>query len=253
MTPDGYINSVLAKYAANRGQGSPAYNAAQGLYPIIKNWAGDCLHGVSYSGSYAKGTAIRGHTDVDLFISLKHGTPENLRDIYMKLTRCLTNKGFSPRLQNVSIGVKFRGASVDLVPGRKQSGNTSDHSLYHRKGDTWIQTNVSKHNLLIQKCGRRMEIRALKIWRELFGLDFPSFYLELTVIKALAGQPKNRLGTNLQKVLKYLVTDFETARVVDPTNSANIISDDLSAAEKRHIEKQAFDSLSKANWNQIIW
>jgi hypothetical protein len=42
--------------------------------------------------------------------------------------------------------------------------------------------------------GRVNEIRALKVWRQCHNLDFPSFYLELTLIDALWGKPK---GVNL--------------------------------------------------------
>jgi hypothetical protein len=175
------------------GPGSAAYKAFQGLYPLIVKWANQYLLGVTYSGSYAKGTVIKGGTDVDFFISLRHETPENLRDVYRKLITFLTDLGLSPKEQNVSVGLTFSGVKVDLVPGKKQWGNTTDHSLYRRKADTWTQTNVATHISLVQGCGQREEIRALKIWRQLHGLDFPSFYLELTVIKALSGQLKNRI------------------------------------------------------------
>ncbi len=253
MTVDEYVLSVIARYLPPIGPGSAAYIAGQNLYPIIQQWAGQNLLGVTYSGSYAKGTAIRGGTDVDLFISLKHDTPENLRDIYIKLGTFLAGKGLPPRQQNVSVGITFSGVTVDLVPGKKQSGNTTDHSLYRRKANTWTQTNVATHTSLIQNSGRLAEIRALKIWRQLHGLEFPSFYLELTVLRALSGQPKGQLAANVLKVLQCLATTFETARVVDPANSANIISDDLTAAEKKRIAVQASNSLKKPYWTQIIW
>lgn len=253
MSPFEYVYYVLAKYSVATGPGSAAHTAAQKLYPIISKWASNNLLGLSYSGSYAKGTAIRGRTDVDLFISLSPKTPEDSRDIYMKLARFLAANGLSPRQQNVSIGVISQGAGVDLVPGKKHAGNTTYYSLYRRRVNTWTQTNVDMHTKLVQNCGRRDEIRALKIWRELHGLDFPSFYLELTVIEALSGQPKNQLSANILKVMGYLATAFKTARVVDPANPANIISDDLTALEKQRIAMQASDSLAKPDWNQIIW
>ncbi len=178
MTADEYVLSVIARYQVSTGPGSAVARAGQSLYPIIQQWANQNLLRVTYSGSYAKGTAILGGTDVDLFISLSHQTSENLRDIYLKLVRFLTARGFSPRQQNVSVGVLISGISVDLVPGKKQSGASSDHSLYRRKANTWTQTNVATHISLVQNSGRLDEIRALKIWRQLHGLDFPSIYLE---------------------------------------------------------------------------
>jgi hypothetical protein len=40
--------------------------------------------------------------------------------------------------------------------------------------------------------------------------------------------------------------------VVDPANSNNIISDDLTQAEKSAIRSAAINALRAANWNQIV-
>jgi nucleotidyltransferase-like protein len=253
MTADQYVLSVIARYSVSTGPGSAAYQAGQNLYPLITQWANQYLLGVSYSGSYAKGTAVRGRTDVDLFISLAHSTPETLSDIYRSLVRFLTIQRLSPREQNVSVSVSHSGVTVDLVPGKKQLGNTTDHSLYRRKGNTWTQTNVGTHISLVQACGRLDEIRAVKIWRQLHGLEFPSFYLELTVINALLGQRKNQPAANIMKALGYISNNLTSARVVDPANSNNVISDDLTGIEKRRVAAQASISMGKPNWGQIIW
>ena len=80
------------------------------------------LSDVSPSGSFAKGTANRSGTDIDLFISLSQNTPETLKQIYDKLFSRMTEKGYSPKRQNVSINVKVNGYDVDLVPARRQDG-----------------------------------------------------------------------------------------------------------------------------------
>jgi len=69
----------------------------------------------------------------------------------------------------------------------------------------------------------------------------------------LSGQPTSQPAANVLKILKYLATSFETARVVDPANSANVISDDLTAGDKKRIALEAAASLNKSLWNQIIW
>jgi hypothetical protein len=47
--------------------------------------------------------------------------------------------------------------------------------------------------------------------------------------------------------------DFMRARVVDPANTNNIISDDLGPEEKRVISVAAQRSLAMQNWGQILW
>jgi hypothetical protein len=83
-------------------------------------------------------------------------------------------------------------------------------------------------------------------------LDFPSFYLELTVIDALGGQYGGSVAANVWKVFEYLRDTFTGARVVDPANTNNIISDDLTAAERARIKAAGEQALRPADWNQIV-
>jgi hypothetical protein len=253
MESDIYVKSIVAKYALTAGRTPSATAAAEQVYKIIQIWAHSWLLGVSYSGSGAKGTAIAGVADVDLFISLKPETPESLADIYKSLLGYSGLKHLSPRKQNVSVGITYNGHAIDLVPGKKQSGNTTDHSLYRSKAGTWTQTNVAEHINLIQNSQRLDEIRALKIWRALHTLDFPSFYLEMTVINALYGKRSVSVASNVWTVLEYLRDKFVTAAVIDPANSNNKLSDELTVAEKKLIAQKAVSCLKATNWNQILW
>ena len=84
-------------------------------------------------------------------------------------------------------------------------------------------------------------------------MDFPSFYLELAVIKALAAQfYKGGLANDVWKVFQYLSGDFVSARLQDPANTNNIISDDLSVTERNTIKAAAASALNATNWNQIV-
>jgi len=168
MDADTYVKSIVDRYALN-GRSPQAVAAAQSVFTVIQPWAGKWLLKVQYSGSNAKGTAIRGVADLGLFISLDPDTPETLSDIYSKLANYKQLQPYAPRRQNVSIGVTCNGYSIDLVPGKKQPGNTTDHSLYRSKAGTWTKTNVEKHIALIQNSQRIDEIRALKIWRARMG------------------------------------------------------------------------------------
>jgi hypothetical protein len=253
MTPNEYVLSVVSRYRLLTGPQSQAYSVAQQIYPVIKKWADGYLLEVSFSGSYAKGTGIKGSTDVDLFISLDPNTPDTLKQIYDGLYSFLDKQGLAPRAQNVSIRVTYQALIVDLVPGRKQAGNTNDHSLFKNRTQTWTQTNIQTHIDLIQKSGRLNEIKAIKIWRNLHQLDFPSFLLELTVLDALHGEDKDQPSTNLLTVLEYLRDTFPDSRLLDPANSGNVVSDDISTSEKARIASAARESRTKSNWNQIIW
>ncbi len=250
---DQYVCEVIRKYAVNCSAGSPAQRAASSLVPLLRSWADGHLLDMGFSGSYAKGTAISLGTDIDLFLSLAHGAGASVKDIYWSLMRHLESAQLHPQAQNVSIGVRMGGVRVDVVPGRKQLGNTTDHTLYRRKADTWIQTNVAQHIKLVSGSGRTDEIRALKTWRQLRKLDFPSFYLELTVLDALKGRPLGQPANNIRVVLGYLTGPFVGAVVRDPANTNNRISDDLDLPEKRRIADAAHMALAARTWGEILW
>jgi hypothetical protein len=254
MPGDQYIAQILAKYVVPRGPGSPAMNALGVVLPSLKKWANVYLSTVGPSGSFAKGTGVLGTTDLDVFVGISNSAPENLQEIYESLYKWAQNELWFPQRQNVSIGITWLGARVDLVPGKRQANQTTDYSLWKNKQQTWRQTNVATHIATVSKSGRINEIRALKIWRKCHNLDFPSFYLELTVIDALWGRPQGtNLAANVSKCLEYIRDSLETASVIDPANTANVVSDDLTAAEKKKIAQTAGKSRNEPYWEQVLW
>jgi hypothetical protein len=253
MIGDEYITSILSKYRVITGDGSATYKEREALLPVIRNWAGSYLLSVAFSGSYAKGTGVKGSTDVDLFISLDPQTPRSLKEIYDNLYTYLSEKRYAPRRQNVSIGLDHNDLSVDLTPGKKQAGNTNYHSIFRSKAQTWTQTNIEAHIDLVKQSGRIDEIRAIKIWRNLHQIEFPSFYLELIVLEALHGRSKDQLAANVLSVLEHIRDRIVYSKVIDPANSNNIVSDDLSPAEKQTVASVASASRSKQTWGEIIW
>lgn len=251
MSADEYLQRILQREAVDTGPYSAVRNVQAQIQPVIREWAGNLLVAVSPSGSFAKGTVNKSGTDIDLFISLAQNTPETLKQIYDSLFQRMTDRGYSPKRQNVSINVKVNGYSVDLVPAKRQDIYSDDHSLYRRKAGTWTKTNVTTHINSVRQGGRIYETRIVKLWRNQKGLDFPSFYLELTVINALFGQ-YGTLSNNVWKVFQYLRDTFSNARVVDPANTNNIISDDLTIAERATVKSAAAQALQASNWGQIV-
>ena len=233
MTPDQYVESILAKYQVPRGPTSPAERLVAVVAAPLRTWAGQQLNALEYSGSYAKETGVHGVSDVDVFISLKSDTTNTLKEIYNSLYSLAQRKEWSPRLQNVSIGVTVNGTRGDLVPGKVQSGYQNYHSLYLRKRDSWTQTNVSLHVDTVHNSDRLREIRAIKIWRMLHGLDFPSLYLELFVIDALSGRSRTSLADNVLHALRTIGASLASTRVVDVAHAA-IRSTSSSTTDSTH-------------------
>lgn len=250
MTSDQYLRNTLNKYAVNT---AAAQAAGQTIYPIIEKWSNGYMVKAEFSGSMSKGTAISLGTDADIFISLSSTTPGTLQEIYNSLNNAVVQSGYPARKQNVSIGTTVNGHKIDLVPGRRQDQYSNNHSLYRSKAGSWTKTNINTHINQVTSSNRTDEIKLTKIWRELHGLNFPSFYLELAVIDALKHSRVGDLSSNFWKVLGFLKDDFISKRYVDPANTNNVISDDLNLQEKHAIAAKASESRSQSNWNRIVW
>ncbi|WP_221792219.1 hypothetical protein [Aquisediminimonas sediminicola] len=251
MTADQYLASILLREQVDTGLMSPVRAVQNIIMPALITWGGEHLNAVHPSGSFAKGTANRSGTDIDLFISVAETVPNPMKEVYETLFSQMTARGYAPKRQNVSININVGGYSVDLVPGKRQNAYSSDHSLYRRRADTWTKTNVITHISRVAASGCADEIRILKLWRDQKGLDFPSFCIELAVISALSG----RFGTLSERVwaaFEYLHDRFPSARIVDPANTNNIISDDLTAQDRQRIHTATVVALRSSNWDQIV-
>ncbi len=253
MTGDEYILSILKKYEVPRGPESAAEQAASRIAPKIQRWAGEWLAGLSYSGSYAKQTAVRGVTEVDLFISLKPEMPGTLKKIYDELFTLAALHGWNPRRRDVAIGISINGMNLDLIPGRTQAGHESYHDLYWLRSDSSRQTDVNLHVETVVKSHRLGEIQAIKIWRHIHQLDWPSLYLELFAMNALTGKDTGSPALNLLHVLDSIGEALETTCIVDPANPDNVLSNDLTPQEKKAIADQAKKSAAQQHWEDIIW
>lgn len=249
---DEYIRKIVQAHTPNGTHDVQAVITA--ITPHIHLWANGHLYDLKPSGSYAKGTAITETTDVDIFISLNPSvaTCNTLEDVYKTLTARLNMSGYSAREQNVSLGVKHGLLNVDFVPGVQHDTYTGDHSLWKNKNKTWTKTNIDKHIEYVKNSGRSFDIRAIKIWRKLNKLDFPSFYLELSVIEALDGAAFDNPSQNFVKVMNYLAGDFVNKTICDPAVPSKEVSDDLTIAEKKIISNRATSTLA-GNWDKAIW
>ena len=251
MTADEYLKKIIN----NKKAPNLTYldTRLTDIKKIIREWAGEQLSDIKLSGSCVKKTAILGKADCDLFISLKSDTTQTLKEIYNLLDTYVSDKGYSTRRQNVSIGIKTNGLDIDLVPGKIHSGYKNYHSLYLSKKDSWTQTNIDLHIQNVISTGRQEEIMLTKIWKECHNLKFPSIYIELVVIHALKFKNKGQLANNFMTVLEYLRDSFINTSFTDPSNSNNKISDMLSKYEKEAIQKAANNSKNEQYYEQIIW
>lgn len=249
--PNAYLWKILQREAVDTSLSSPARHVINALGPTLVEWSSGYLAAVHPSGSFAKGTANRSGTDIDVFVSLRSDCPASLEHIYTTLSKRLSSAGLDVRNQNVSLGTRIHGFDVDVVPARRQGVQGEDHSLWRNRANTWTKTNVAHHIQLVSGSGRQAPIRIMKLWRRQKGLVFPSFYLELAVIEALRSSPSVEIADQVRDVLQYLRDGFLGARFVDPANANNVISEDLNDNEKGFIARAAGAAL-KGGWGDFV-
>lgn len=249
---DAYLRNILAREGVDTGPNSPVRGVQAILRPSLLRWGGNYLVSMDPSGSFAKGTAIRGGTDIDIFASVSQEAAANLETIYTTLFNRLLQDGFSPRQQNVSIGIQVNGYSVDVVPARRQNHVGEVHSLWRRKAQSWAQTNVSTHINTVRNSGRTEEIKILKVWRKQKDISFPSLLLELVTIEACRGRQFGAVAANVWATLHYIRDNIKTVTFIDPANTNNRISDDLTIIEKQLLAETATDACRAKTWGDVV-
>jgi hypothetical protein len=251
-TQDLYLSGLVARF--NRPLLLPALEGAYSdLASELRAWGGSSFRQVSPSGSWAKGTAVPGQTDLDIFVSLK-SEPDALplREVYLRLVNRMRQLGVFRRQQDVSVGVVHRGLSIDITVGREHPSAGGYHSIYRSRADTWTQTNIDLHVGQVRASGLQDEIRLVKRWRTLKNLEIPSFLVELAVLDALQGRRSGSLHQNLTAVFRYLAVDFGRARLTDPANTNNIVSDDVPDAYKTIISAHAVRAITAKRWSDVV-
>lgn len=251
MLADQYLRGILAREQVDSGWLSPVRSVLTTLSSMLNYWGNGYLLEIEPSGSFAKGTANSSGTDIDLFLTLSSSTPDTLEQIRSSLGIRLNRNGYVYRDQNVSLGIDVAGYKVDLVPGKRQSQYGYDHSLFRKKANTWTKTNIKTHIKLVRDSGRAEEIRVIKLWRDQKNLDFPSIYLELVTLEALRGEPIGKLANNVTTALQFFERSLATKRIIDPANTNNVISDELSVTGKQAVAAAAKRALA-GDWYGLI-
>src|SRR5512141_2347364 len=111
MLEDLYLLATIGRYRVGESPEATPHLVRGRLMPKLRQWGGKWLEGVTVSGSYAKGTAIRGvslapsDVDVDLFLSLTTEMSEPLAEMQMKL--CGAFREYDARIANVAVRMVF--------------------------------------------------------------------------------------------------------------------------------------------------
>lgn len=252
VSPSDYLRAILQREAVDVSANAPLRALEAQIQALCEAWAGRYLLEVYPSGAYEKGTANHSGISIDFVVSLSPQTPFLSRQIYESLWQHLERNRFELERRTVSIGLRLEGATVDILPAKRESLHNDIQELYSTRRNSSMKTNLHHHVLDVIESGRREEIRVLKLWRDQHGLDFPSFYLELSTIAALRRRPLGELADNVWATLGYFEQLFVGRAILDPSNANNVVSAELTMSDKMAIATAASGTRATRSWTEIV-
>ena len=252
VLPDGYLRGLLEREAIDASMRSPLRKLQGDILHYAQRAVPDGLLGVYPTGAFERATGNRSGTAIDFLVSYSPKLATPARALSDAIFTVFGQLGYEPERRDIATSVVLKGVRVDIIAGRREAMTTDVHEFWVQRSQRTIKTNLTQHVLDIAASGLREEIRILKLWRDQLGLDFPSFYLELSVIAAMRRRPKRTLAENVWAVLGYLETLFPARSVLDPVNANNIVSDHMTAAQKDAIRRAAQYARKCRAWNDII-
>jgi len=234
MTAIQYLQDVLNRNKFDEAAEMPGVTERrEKVEKKLRDEFGSKIQSIKYSGSIAKGTALKDSFDIDLAVHFKKDAFGTLKDMYDSVYNLLV-KTYKVRKQRVSIGLINQ--NVDVVPGRRTNPDDStdnDVNLYRTDTGGWLLTNIEEQKEFIRNSGARDTIKLAKIWRTKWGLPVKSFTMELLVIRALDGSDDTACDARMKKLLTFIRDEVESVRLIDPGNSNNDVADTMSEGEKK--------------------
>ena len=206
-----------------------------------------------YGGSFAKKTMINANFDLDIVVYWPHNCNLSLKDIYTQVGSVLKKNWPIVNSKTVAWSIPFGNEfHIDIVPGRALDSTYHYANLYHKKKDSSIQTSIKVHIDIVRKSSCHDVIRLMKLWRNKRNVPIKkSLALELMTIKGCQGVGG---GTEqkLLSALNYVHQNIMTTKIVDPANSSNIISEEITSFEKQRIKDAAFHAINAKLWSDIL-
>jgi hypothetical protein len=205
-----------------------------------------------YGGSFGKKTMIAAQFDLDVVLYFPAATADGPEALYAAVERRLRAAGHHVARQNVALRLRYTpGWHIDVVPGRALDDTYEYADLYSSDTAAPRRTSLKQH-IALARNGDREIIKLMKLWRHRNAVPVGSFVLELAAARALSASAGGTLEDRFATVLRFLADSFVGARLVDPANPHNIVTDDLDWARKVAIAQCAAKSC-ESPWSRVVW
>lgn len=252
MSNHDYLLQILAQQDLTQGN----LNSLRTLRDQIKSQL-SVLNGSPrfyYAGSFGKKTMIREAFDLDIVIYWPHDCGYSLKDISDAVGGVLRNSWKVVNAKTVSWELPFDGGfHIDIVPGRAIDGTFKHANLYRRDKGSSLQTSLKVHIDTVRDSGRRDVVRLIKLWRTKRSVPFKkSLALELMTINGCKGTRTDDVEKQLLAALTHVRDNIMTVRIVDPANTNNILSEEISSTDRASIRAAADAAIKAQLWSQVL-
>jgi hypothetical protein len=203
------------------------------------------------AGSHKKHTMVRESYDLDLVYRFPKDSDETLQDIYEGTAQALARSFFTER-KTSAIRLKSlsnddgsrRDFHIDVVPARTFDDDTGDAFIYQFSSPDQhrLKTNVQEHVNSVTKSGLKDVMKIAKLWKVRHGLPMKTFVLEMLSVQFLK-KPSTDYESDIARFLAICRDEFPDARLIDPANSSNVISDLITPVDKELIANCALRGL----------
>lgn len=253
MTSDEYLRGLLDQQNLTDAEDQTLRNLRDTIEGQLRNGLSK-VERVYYAGSFGKNTMIRESYDLDIVVYWAADCGFTLEAIYKAIGNALKKHWNYTIPKTVAWELPFQGGfHIDVVPGRALDNTFRYANLYRSDTGTSFQTSIKVHIDTIRNSGRRAAIRLMKLWRKRKSVPFKkSLALELITMDACSGTRTDNLEQQLLAAFRYIKDNIVTARLVDPANSNNVISDEIPYADKAAIQAAAQAALNAQYWSQVF-
>ncbi|MGI5187160.1 SMODS domain-containing nucleotidyltransferase [Promicromonospora sp. CA-289599] len=187
------------------------------------------VRSIRETGSFHHGTGVRGHSDVDILVSIAR-KPESSDTALQWVREALTSRfRYTPiRISRPAVVVDFADGRErwEVIPGFYR-GTTDGFDVYDIPAPAggWIQTAPSAHLRFVNdanlspKGGAKALARLLKRWKyeNLSGFPASSFYLEMRAASYMNAETYFLADMDFERIMRRLASS-ELAAMNDPMN-----------------------------------
>lgn len=213
------------------------------------------------TGSTARRTAIHPTSDYDMALVFRPeaGTHEALREmVHNALTEKFTGRGCTIRLQNHTVGLlmeRHDGTTLkmDVMPAKGWSDYlvSGNMSIWSRKRDRVLKTNVRKHNQLpVNMPQARDSIKLLKLYKGANGLPLPTPLISQVIPSLMRKRGGySSLAGNLRFSIAGVANKLSNLTVRDVANGGNDLCGTLNETDKQQLRETLLDDLERWKTN----